>query len=248
MSAVEFQRALAELVASPALCLSVREDPERALESYTLSPLERRRLADVVWQRGMSTNCSLYRSNRITPLCTLLERSCFLLGERLAREVDCFWASAETNDVQYQPEVQRFAAYLEGRLRSGAIVDPLLEEVLAFEVAWVELQFSPRRRILESLGASSTAPRLRLHPLVRLVRFRHEPLSLLGRLDRREPPPYELEEGDFVLLLSVVDGDLQIGLVEPSLGERLLALGDGAWQSPAPAEAAALVESGVAVW
>ena len=68
MSVASFQQALCDLIASPSLCRALRSDPDDVMANYELSDRERRRLVEAVWQRGMSTNCSLYRSNRVTPL------------------------------------------------------------------------------------------------------------------------------------------------------------------------------------
>src|SRR5439155_20830181 len=68
MTMAAFQRAYADLAGSPRLCLAVRADPAAALAPYDLDAREHRRLADIVWQRGMDANCTLYRATRITGL------------------------------------------------------------------------------------------------------------------------------------------------------------------------------------
>jgi hypothetical protein len=83
MSVASFQQALCDLIASPRLCLALRAAPEEVLENYELSARERARLCEAVWQRGMSTNCSLYRANRVTPLYMLLTYTCRSLGDQL---------------------------------------------------------------------------------------------------------------------------------------------------------------------
>src|SRR5262249_28404125 len=68
MTLLGYQQALCDMVASPALCVRVRKDPTSALSSYDISPKERGRLSAVAHQRGMSTNCTLHRLNRMTPI------------------------------------------------------------------------------------------------------------------------------------------------------------------------------------
>jgi hypothetical protein len=58
--------------------------------STELCVRERKRL-EVVWQRGMSTNCTLCRSNRITPIYTLLNYMCLPLGDQFGPLIDQFW-------------------------------------------------------------------------------------------------------------------------------------------------------------
>jgi hypothetical protein len=91
MTAVAYQRALCDLIASPKLCLEVRRRPETALAPYELTARERRRLEAVVRQPGMSVSCTLYRVNRLTPLATLHPVSCRLLGSRFVVVAERFW-------------------------------------------------------------------------------------------------------------------------------------------------------------
>jgi hypothetical protein len=93
MSVASFQQALCDLIASPVLCKALRAAPDDVMAGYELSPRERTRLVEAVWQRGMSTNCSLYRSNRVTPLYTMLNATCRSLGDQFAPLLDAFWSS-----------------------------------------------------------------------------------------------------------------------------------------------------------
>jgi len=58
---VEFQQALADLVASPALCCTVLEDPSILIQRYRLDEEEQARLLAMVEQRGMECTSMLYR-------------------------------------------------------------------------------------------------------------------------------------------------------------------------------------------
>jgi hypothetical protein len=248
MTLQAFQQALCDLIASPTLCLALRADPNPVLERYELSTRERRRLISMVWQRGMSTNCSLYRVNRITPVYTLLPSTCFVLGDALIREVERFWESHEFTDLQFKHETDRFGVFLKRRIWAGDIDNPLLEEVLAFELSINALQFVPRRQIALEANCASTAVHdvpLRLHPLVKIVRFRHEPVRLLQLLAARHPLPYELTEGEFFILLSAISEELEIKQIDPGLGQLLLAIEVGAVHLQGPDDAAILVEAGL---
>ena len=141
-----FQHALSELVASPASCLDVRAGRGEFFGRFDLSQSEKQRLREVVWQQGMSVSCSMYRSNRVTPIYTLLNFTCFLLGDKLKEELEGYWASSELIDLQYKEEIERFGQYLKRRIHDGAIKSQFVEEVLDFELAMNELQFVPRKR------------------------------------------------------------------------------------------------------
>jgi hypothetical protein len=219
VSLLGFQRALADMVASPRLARAVLGGDPDALEPYELTDRERGRLRAVAAQPGMSVNCTLYRANRLTPVALLLPYTCFALGERMKGLAERFWEDSRT-DLQFRSETERFAAFLRGLVRSGELDEPLLEEILDFELASNELRFAPRRR-LEERAAASRGTRPRLHPLVRVVWFRHDPGELLERLAAMEPPPYDLPEGDFPLVLVAGPDELQVRRVDRRLAQLL---------------------------
>lgn len=170
MSLIAFQTALADLVASPAMCLAVRDKPDHALADYDLDARERRRLEAVVWQRGMSANCTVYRATRVTPLYTLLPLTVAALGEAMTAELDDYWAATARMDVHFDIEISRFAAHLRARLESGAVRtlhDPrAITDVLAIEVAGELLRLAPAGQ----------------GPNERRLELTHEPLALLGAI------------------------------------------------------------------
>ncbi len=213
MSLTSFQRALCDLIASPSLCLAARQDPDAAFARYELSARERRRLATVIWQRGMSTNCTLYRSNRVTPIYTLLHYTCLALGRQFGTLIDPFWEGKDYRDGQFNSEVERFGDFLGRRIAAGAVVSPFAGELLAFELARNALEFSPRKEVLRALAhlppPDADTP-CRLHPLARLVRFRHDPTVLLGAAVRGAMPPPDLPMMEALVVISVVDGALTI--------------------------------------
>jgi hypothetical protein len=224
MTLPAFQRALCELIGSPDLCLAVRADASGFLSRYDLSPRERDRLLDIVWQRGMSTNCTLYRSNRVTPIYTLLHYTCMVLGDGLKSTLEAYWRASDLRDLEFKHEIHRFARFLRERIERGAIADLFVEEVLEFELAVNELRFAPRREILRQLrerhDAGNPPAELRVHPLIRVVRFRHEPAELLGALANGRVPR-DLADSESFLLLSVVEETLSVRALERQSGCRL---------------------------
>ena len=233
MSLESFQRALCDLVASPDLCLAVREDSGAALAAYTLTARERERLAAVVWQRGMSTNCTLYRSNRITPVYTLLPFTCRALGGQFQPLIEAFWRARVFGDGQFLSEVDRFGMFLRRRIAEGGVASPFAGELLAFELARNELAFLPRKAALErvaALPAPDPAAPCALHPLARAVAFSHDPVALLDAAAAGALPT-ALPERAALVVLSVVTGALTVlQIPEPArLACRLTAEGGALW-------------------
>lgn len=234
MTLAAFQQALCELIRSPDVCLDVRDGDAGFLGRYDLSPRERARLEDIVWQRGMSTNCTLYRMNRVTPIYTLLHYTCLVLGDGLKATLEDYWAASELRDLEFKHEIHRFARFMRERLQTSASADPFVEEVLEFELAVNELRFAPRRDILARLRMQAAAEGETgpcLHPLVRVTRFRHEPTELLAALAQGRVPR-ELPEGECFLLLSVVDEDLDARTLDLRLGRALWDVQAGSCAQP----------------
>ena len=193
MALAAFQQALCELIASPETCLSVRADPAVFLSRYDLSDRERERLQQIVWQPGMSTSCTLYRSNRVTPVFTLLHNTCVLLGDSLKEELEEYWRRTELRNLEFKLEIERFAEYLRQRVAEGAINDPLLEEVLEFELVVNELRFAPRQAV---------------HPPARLLRFSYDMGEVLSALAQGHRPTNPTRR-DTTVMLAMVDGSLR---------------------------------------
>lgn len=251
MSLFAFQQALAELVASVALCQLARGDMGEALGRYDLTQRERERLQHMVHHRGMAVNCALHRANRLTPLYSFLPLSCFLLDSRLRTEVEVFWSAVGAADLQFQHESQRFAAFLQRRLRSGDLVCPMLEDILRFESTINAFRYVPRRRILEELqeaGPVASGSRVRLHPLVRVARFQHDPTELLSRLGNRQRPGPELPVGEFYLLLDARRNAVELQRISAELGRILTAIDSADGHAVITGEASAsLLESDLLV-
>ena len=250
MSLTSFQRALCDLIASPRLCLALRANPDATLAPYELSARERKRLTTLVWQRGMSTNCTLYRSNRITPIYTLLNYTCLALGSQFGILIDQFWDIKGYQDGQFKNEVQRFGIFLRQRVTDGTIVSPFVGELLDFELARNELEFTPRKQVLRTiahLGPPKADTPCRLHPLARLVRFRHDPRVVLSAAADGIMPPLDLPVTEVLVVLSVMDGALTV----MQLAGATLFRSDNAASAlmawPAPQFAPALADAGLLV-
>ena len=108
-----FQRAYADLAASPRLCLAVRADPVAALASYDLDERDRGRLASAVWQKGMDANCTLYRATRITALNSVAPLTLGVIRPVLRDVLDRYWEDHPVHDVRFARETARFIAWLE---------------------------------------------------------------------------------------------------------------------------------------
>jgi hypothetical protein len=127
--------------------------------------------------------------------------------------IDQFWETRNYQDGQFKSEVERFGVFLRQRIAAEAVASPFAGELLAFELARNALEFSSRKEVLRTLAhlppLAADTP-CRLHPLARLVRFRHDPTVLLGAAARGTMPPPDLPVAEALVVLSVVDGALTI--------------------------------------
>jgi len=242
---------MCDLVASPDLCMQLAESPEEVLSRYELSDRDRRRLLAVVQQPGMEVNCSLYRANRITPIYNLLPCTCFLLGDSLMKEAVEFWNEFGETRLQFNEEVEMFGAFLRRRIALGILSNPLLAEVLAYELAVNEFRFAARLEILAAVeSAKATAAgstRIKLHPLVRILSFSREPYQLLELLEKQQRPPDDLAPGEFWLLLDGRGEDFETRLIPSEIGRLLAEIGAGAELLLSNEDVEALVDSGLTV-
>ena len=109
---VDFQMALADLTASPALCRAVRATPGILRERYDLTDKEWRRLAGIAASKGMEANCMLYRANRLAPVALNLPDTCTALGDDLNPLISAYWDSEPTTNVHFLIEADRFCRFL----------------------------------------------------------------------------------------------------------------------------------------
>lgn len=161
MTALAFQTALARLIVDPDFRDAVRARGAIAL-SGSLTALETSRLVTIAHARGVDLNRTLHKGFRLGKLRALLPLTCALLTPaRLAREVAAFWREHPPASFSFLPEALEFCAFLERR----RVRSVYLAEVMAYERATLELE---RARV----GA----------PPPQSVRFRHDPVRLLGAL------------------------------------------------------------------
>jgi hypothetical protein len=250
MSLAEFQLAMTELIASPERCLDARWDPVSALARYDLSARERRRIIDAVRQKGMSTNCAIYRSHRVTPIYTSLHLSCLALANRLETELDEYLKSEEFSDRRFRLEIERFAHFLKRRLASGALAIDCLPELLDFELASNELRSAPRRRLLaETAGFAACARDVpaRLHPLVRAARFSHDTRSLFAAIAHGDACDVLPRQESFVLLSVLQEPAPQVLPTDREIGTILWELQQSGAFHGSDAQFASLAQKGLIV-
>ena len=148
MSLPSFQRAFYDLIANPAFCMEAKENPQLLSEKYDLTPKESKRLNSVIWQKGMSTNCTLYRVNRVTPIYTLMPYTCKLLGDQILPVLNEFWSDHAKTKLQYKDEVALFCNFLQSKLSSGELNIQYLEDILNFESNVNEIRYQKPPAIL----------------------------------------------------------------------------------------------------
>ncbi|HEX8393559.1 MAG TPA: hypothetical protein VF665_14540 [Longimicrobium sp.] len=251
MALADFQRAIVALAASPELCARVRAgDDAEGLRGYTLTERERMRLRDAAGQRGMTVNAMLYRSNRLAPLASQLRYTCFLLGTAMRGLASAYWAQNPVVERNAPTEVRRFAAFVRGRIAAGEVEDPLVGEVLEWEMEGFELALLAPRRTMDALGGAAERARadapLRTHPLVGVARFSREPGAVLGALAAKRPLPYDdLLEGVFHLVMDARTEPRSLRMVPAATAAAFRALRAGRLLSRLEAED--LVDRGLVI-
>jgi len=133
----EFQQALADLTASPELCVAVRSDPSVLDARYRLTPRETDRLVGIVRHPGMQCACIVYRANRLAPLALNVPGLCKALGSQLRAVASEYWAAFPEANVHFYVEADRFCRYVNGLLCEGRPLDAAVGPVLAHESAVV---------------------------------------------------------------------------------------------------------------
>jgi hypothetical protein len=133
----EFQQALADLTASPELCVHVRKDPSLLRLRYNLTERESNRLLGIVRHSGMECACTVYRANRLAPLALNLPRTCRALGADLRSVVSDYWAASTETNVHFYIEAWRFCRFLADEIAKGRIVSPEVDSALVEESALI---------------------------------------------------------------------------------------------------------------
>ena len=215
MALASFQRALFDLIAQPALCMQAKENPGILSDRYELTPKEFNRLHSVIRQKGMATNCTLYRINRVTPLYTLMPYTCKLLGDDLLPLLVAFWEMHGRTNLQFKDEVMLFAEYLQLSILKGVVRIPFLEEVLDFESKINELRYQKVEVAAEEAAGAYT-----LNPVIRVVPFRHAPQALFDLLTSDEPlkQSFDIQTGEYYLLLEQNGDEIEMKVISAELG------------------------------
>lgn len=142
----DFQQAMADLTASPALCNAARRDPGTLAQRYDLTPREAARLAAMVAHKGMECACIVYRANRLAPLALNLPRTCRSLGPALRDIATDYWAAYPEGNVHFYIEAERFCRHLAEQVEHGwprpaGLADALAEESAIIAAALAESRF-----------------------------------------------------------------------------------------------------------
>jgi hypothetical protein len=133
----DFQQALADLTASPELCIRARFDPPLLREKYQLTEREWARLVAIVQHKGMECACIVYRANRLAPLALNIPRTCKALGADLRTVVSEFWTAFPETNVHFFVETDRFCRFLKAKLAEGQTFVTDVSSILAEESAIV---------------------------------------------------------------------------------------------------------------
>ncbi|WP_420130216.1 hypothetical protein [Longimicrobium sp.] len=250
MSLVAFQRAICDMAARPALCRRLLDEGAVVLAGYDLTPIEVQRLLSAADQRGMRMNCMLYRNGRLSPLVSQLPGTFHLLGFGLREVAEAFWVENPKVPRGVPGEMRRFAAFLRRRMAQGALREPLLGEVLDWEMETYELALLPPERTRASVAEAAERARpdapLRPHPLVGVARFSREPFAVVRALAEKRPPPYDhAQPGEYHVLVDFRGVQRALTPLDASVAAAFRALRAG--ESLAPESAAPLVEQGLAV-
>lgn len=208
MSLEVYQEIFCKMVAAPGLRERVLERAGEYLSSFDLTELERRRLLAIAAQPGMRVNTAIHRANRITPLDHSVPFTLFLLGDRLRDLLQRYWSENPTENLQIPAECERFAVFLDGEIRAGRLVDPYLEDVLAFERACTELKFLTEEELRRINSVADGLP-----PLIRVITFRHDPESLLEALANSKMPA-NIPPGEFHLVIDCRTGEPDFRLID----------------------------------
>jgi len=145
-----------------------------------------------------------------------------------------------------------FAYYLKQRVKNDIIRNDYLIETLDYEMSINKLRYLPRNRITElllnRLTIGSDYPKIYLHPLIKLVEFRHDPEVLLSMLADMLPLPYHIPETRCFVLLDATSSDLDARKINFELGDILLYIENHPQTSINSSEMQILIDSNLIIY
>ena len=145
---VEFQQALADLVAAPEFCRQVRVNPSQLRQRYDLSQREYERLVEMTNHEAMECNCMLYRANRLAPLAMNLNEFCRALGPRLGPLLSEYSIRYPNTNVHFFAECDRFCQFIVGKMNEGFELEPRVKAVFDDEFAKIKLGLAATYTVL----------------------------------------------------------------------------------------------------
>jgi hypothetical protein len=145
---VEFQQALADLVATPDFCREIRANPTHLRQRYDLSEREYERLIAMVNHPAMACNCMLYRANRLAPLAMNLGEFCKALGSRLGPLLTEYAMQYPNTNVHFYAECDRFCQFIDAKVRAGYEIEPQVKAIFDEEFARIKVEFAATYTVL----------------------------------------------------------------------------------------------------
>ncbi len=136
---VEFQQALADLVAAPDFCRQIRANPCQLRQRYDLSCREYERIVAMVNHKGMALNCMLYRANRLAPLALNLPVFCRAMGPRLGPLLSEYSVLHPNTKVHFYLECERFGQFILGKISQGYDLEPRVKATFEEEFSKIKL-------------------------------------------------------------------------------------------------------------
>jgi hypothetical protein len=223
VSLVELQRELARLVITP----EVDEARRRSWrEAPGLTERERRRLAGIADHGGLEIARVIHRFFRANALMDGLPLSLrgFRPGEikpLLAR----FWQAHAPTSIYNHSESAAFGAFVLAQIEAGAVDNPVLADLLRYELAAIELQTGAGRGEAKTCNdlrdARAQAPVCR--PELRVVELAHDPAELLARAYAGQQVDEVARRPGFLLLRVNPPGPVETAPLLPELGAVLRA-------------------------
>ncbi|MFM7465497.1 MAG: hypothetical protein ACKO28_08530 [Cyanobium sp.] len=131
---IDLQKATAEITASTALCVAVRDNPQLLDQRYSLTAREKRQLLAMANHPGMQASCTLYRINRLVPLIMNLPQTIEALGSGLEPLLVAYWEEHSCGYRYSYVECERFCNWLRERSHLwGATPDRVRHSLAAEE-------------------------------------------------------------------------------------------------------------------